>query len=173
MRARIQFSSHIAFATCILFPFLSNVPLGQADEPALPPFSTERGAVFDSVDQASGRVLITFPILQKVGKIPFSFKLVGSFNTSSTPKITLGTVEGDLEVNVSQSFPLSCPSGEGFVWVVDALGTQHPACYGIPSNNSYPAIDRVRLFISANQWSRRVAVGMGYSEQCHDAAGLC
>jgi len=40
------------------------------------PFSTQVGGQYDSVDLATGNILIRIPVRSKMGKIPFAFDLV-------------------------------------------------------------------------------------------------
>jgi RHS repeat-associated protein len=59
---------------------LSLVAAAQSDPAAgIQPFSTQVGGQYDSIDLASSNINLIIPILNKNGKFPFKYQLVGNF----------------------------------------------------------------------------------------------
>ncbi len=55
--------------------------MAQSDPSAgIQPFSTQVNDQYDSIDLASSNIYLSIPILQKNGKFPFSYQLVGNFH---------------------------------------------------------------------------------------------
>ena len=44
------------------------------------PFSTHAGGQFDSIDLATGNIMLNIPVRSKTGKVPASFNLIGNFH---------------------------------------------------------------------------------------------
>src|SRR5207244_2709005 len=118
----------------------------------IPPFSTQLGGVYDLVDAASSRILVTVPVRSKNGKIPFPFRLVGNFHATVlccnqgwgvTSYLQATPLAADLGVYTTSNTNLATRSGTcgsgyyaGF-WLVDALGGFHPVnCTGQTSDGS-------------------------------------
>jgi hypothetical protein len=67
---------------CLL---VSSFVFAQTDPAAgIPPFSTQVGGTYDLVNPATGNILLTIPVRSKIGKTPFSIKLVGNSHASVT-----------------------------------------------------------------------------------------
>src|SRR5438094_9754034 len=133
------------FAICVLL--LVSRALAQGDAAGgIPPFSTQLGGVYDLVDAASSRILVTVPVRSKNGKIPFPFRLVGNFHATVlccnqgwgvTSYRQATPLAADLGVYTTSNTNLATRSGTcgsgyyaGF-WLVDALGGFHPVnCTG-------------------------------------------
>src|ERR1700679_1209656 len=72
-----------AILTGILVALLicGRIALAQPDPVAgVLPFSTHQVGNYDSIDASSGNIMITIPILQRAGKHPFTFQLIGNFH---------------------------------------------------------------------------------------------
>lgn len=63
----------LVLITCLTVCSAQNDP--SAGSPAL---STHYGGQYDSVDPATGNILVTIPVRTKIGKTPFAFTLVGN-----------------------------------------------------------------------------------------------
>ena len=75
----------VGFSLVLAFVSFS---VAQSDPAAgLIPFSTHAGGQVDSLDLATGNVTITIPIRDKIGKVPFSFSLVGNSHHYTYPNI--------------------------------------------------------------------------------------
>ena len=121
--------------------FLVGTGLAQYNPGAgIPVFSTQIGGQYDSVNLANGNVLITLPVRQKIGKMPFSASLAGNYgvyiNSSSANAIwgvstgvglAVPALSTSLLYNVSSG---SCNSQADTVYsqfaVADASGNAHP-----------------------------------------------
>jgi RHS repeat-associated protein len=68
---------HVRFLLCFsLFSALAALAFAQSDPAAgIIPFSTQIASGYESVDMASSNILVTIPIRNKPGKIPFSYGL--------------------------------------------------------------------------------------------------
>ena len=75
----------LALHTVVLFSLLIFIvtAAGAQSDPALGilPFSTHVDGQYDSIDPATGNIVLSIPIMSKAGKIPFSFRVVGNFYT--------------------------------------------------------------------------------------------
>ena len=75
----------------VLFPCLvCGIALGQDPAAGILPFSTQVGGQYDSIDLASSNINLIIPILNKTGKFPFKYQLVGNFH--AVPQFTNGTL---------------------------------------------------------------------------------
>jgi RHS repeat-associated protein len=71
--------ARFAIAFCLFASFVS-VAAAQLDPSAgIQPFSTQVGGQYDSINLASSNISLAIPIIQKNGKFPFSYQLVGNF----------------------------------------------------------------------------------------------
>jgi len=75
------------------------------------PFSTRAGSAYDSVDPATSNVMVTIPVRSKIGKIPFSFNLIG--NSHAYIDSDTVTVEGKTQTYYFWHFN-GGPSGQVF-----------------------------------------------------------
>jgi RHS repeat-associated protein len=118
---------------------------GQAcaqDDPdaGISPFSTQLGGAYDSVNVANGNINLAVPIRNKIGAIPFSYKLVGNSRawlyggTQQGYTVETGTTllpgQDSLPIVGSPSTTVSCPNGGsttefGPVGAVDSTGALH------------------------------------------------
>jgi hypothetical protein len=58
----------------------SQLIYGQTDPNAgILPFSTHLFGQYDTFDPSSGNIMLTIPIVNKTGKMPFVFNLIGNF----------------------------------------------------------------------------------------------
>jgi len=63
----------------LLLLVLVGIGVAQSDPAAgIIPFSTRVGGVYDSVDLATGNIVVKIPIINKTGKLPFSYSLVAN-----------------------------------------------------------------------------------------------
>ena len=71
----------------VLFVFtLMSAAVAQIDPAAgVIPFSTQAVGAYDSIDLASSNILITVPVREKAGKVPFSFKVVANSHAYAFP----------------------------------------------------------------------------------------
>jgi len=119
----------------ILF-FLVGAASAQSDPVAgLIPFSTHVGGPIDSIDLATGNIMLNVPVRSKVGNIPLSFSLIGNFYSAwanePTTQLSLtmpgGTlfystmVVGDCYIG---SYEYEVYEASGFS-VVDSTGAGH------------------------------------------------
>src|SRR5580692_1046296 len=64
------------FALCCV---LCAPAFAQSADPAfgIPPFSTATGSKFDTIDLATSNVILTLPLRNKIGKMPFTSQIIG------------------------------------------------------------------------------------------------
>src|ERR1700733_7031076 len=77
------------FALCCV---LCAVAFAQSADPAfgIPPFSTVTGSKFDTIDLATSNVILTLPLRNKIGKMPFASGILGGgrmYQVPATPSI--------------------------------------------------------------------------------------
>lgn len=124
-------------ATLLAVILLSlQISMAQSDPTAgVTPFSTQLGGVYDVVDAATSRVLVTIPVRDKDGKMPFPFKLVGNYHAYSPAKswyMSTGIFGVPLAADLGVFAPISCPNG--YCLLADATGATHPYNSSPPAN---------------------------------------
>jgi len=71
----------VAVLMCTIILAAPQLIQAQGDPAAgIQPFSVQAGGQYDAIDPGSGNIMLTIPVLNKEGKIPFSFNLVGNFH---------------------------------------------------------------------------------------------
>jgi hypothetical protein len=69
----------LSVLACLITQCLGVCHGQQGPLPGIQPLQTLQGTSYDRVDLASGDVLVQIPVRAKLGKIPFTFELTGSF----------------------------------------------------------------------------------------------
>jgi len=77
--AQLLKSRRFILPVILIFSFAAS---SAAQDPAsgIQRFSTQLGGQYDSIDPATGNIMLTIPVMSKAGKIPFSYNLVGNFH---------------------------------------------------------------------------------------------
>jgi RHS repeat-associated protein len=159
---RIRRTQHFAVALGVIMLF-AQAALAQG----IQPFSTQAPGPFSTVDMASTYVLVSIPIRNKVGAIPFQYSLIAN----SAPKTGLAQYQtalngqlmgpgGLLSASIFfQSTPVTC--GIYFTTkldhfaLIDSTGATHP----------FPPADDVIISSSSN------CSGGGFTAQTTDGSG--
>jgi len=137
---------------------LAGVALGQDPAAGILPFSTQIAGAYESIDLATSNIVVSIPVRNKTGKIPFSYNLVMNSHAYSwygqggtqrwqwvvstspvqtNPPVNFQALSGRLSAGpLLSSVPQTCQGNAGYItkfYVRDLAGTNH-----ITSTLSHP-----------------------------------
>jgi RHS repeat-associated protein len=137
----------VLWFVCIFLVCSTSVCNAQVDPAAgVLPFSTHVGGQYDSIDPATGNIMLTIPVAGKTGKIPFSYSLIGNFHTfepytsAGIPQIAVSaslsgaasqaTADLGFSTDTSLCYEGTANQAETYTdhdfFVADASGASHP-----------------------------------------------